>query len=146
LLQTEDGRVIDVDRVEKREGNFEVYNFNVEGFHTYFVSELGILVHNTCFEPKKLQHGFTREHAPDFGITGNWNKTNGEEFKKALQNHIDNAPQQISGTYRWKTPVTHHFDPDTNLWVAVDVDDKFVAGWKLNPVQVNDLLTKGNIW
>jgi hypothetical protein len=46
LLQTEDGRVIDVDGIEKREGKFEVYNFKVEGFHTYFVSDLGILVHN----------------------------------------------------------------------------------------------------
>jgi hypothetical protein len=46
LLQTEDGRIIDVDCVEKREGEFEVYNFKVDGFHTYFVSDLGILVHN----------------------------------------------------------------------------------------------------
>jgi len=46
LLQTEDGRIIDVDGVEKREGKFEVYNFKVEDFHTYFVSDLGILVHN----------------------------------------------------------------------------------------------------
>jgi hypothetical protein len=48
LLQTEDPRVIDVAQVEKREGKFEVYNFNVEGIPTYFVSELGVLVHNTC--------------------------------------------------------------------------------------------------
>jgi large repetitive protein len=47
LVQTEDGRVIDVDGVEQREGDFTVYNFKVEGFHTYFVSDLGILVHNT---------------------------------------------------------------------------------------------------
>ncbi|NEU84375.1 hypothetical protein G1O98_36695 [Nostoc sp. UIC10630] len=47
LLQTEDGRVIDVDRVEKRFGQFNVYNFKVEGIPTYFVSDLGILVHNT---------------------------------------------------------------------------------------------------
>ncbi|AVH68152.1 polymorphic toxin-type HINT domain-containing protein [Nostoc sp. 'Peltigera membranacea cyanobiont' N6] len=46
LLQTEDGRVIDVDRVEKREGEFKVYNFKVENWHTYFVSDLGVLVHN----------------------------------------------------------------------------------------------------
>ena len=25
-----------------------VYNFKVEGFHTYFVGESGVLVHNTC--------------------------------------------------------------------------------------------------
>ena len=47
LLQTADGRVVDVDKVEKREGKFEVYNFKVEGIPTYFVSELGVLVHNT---------------------------------------------------------------------------------------------------
>ncbi len=51
LLQTEDGRIVDVDKVEKREGLFEVYNFRVEGIPTYFVSELGILVHNTCIPP-----------------------------------------------------------------------------------------------
>jgi hypothetical protein len=49
LLQTADGRVVDVDRLEKREGKFEVYNFNVEGFHTYFVSEFGVLVHNADY-------------------------------------------------------------------------------------------------
>jgi len=48
LLQTEDGRIVDVDRVEKRFGKFEVYNFRVEGIPTYFISELGILVHNVC--------------------------------------------------------------------------------------------------
>ena len=46
LLQTADGRIVDVDGVEKREGRFEVYNFKVEGIPTYFVSELGVLVHN----------------------------------------------------------------------------------------------------
>lgn len=46
LLQQEDGRAVDVERVEKREGDFKVYNFRVEGIPTYFVSELGILVHN----------------------------------------------------------------------------------------------------
>jgi len=54
LLQTEDGRVIDVDGVERREGHFQVYNFNVEEFHTYFVSDLGILVHNADYAPTNL--------------------------------------------------------------------------------------------
>jgi hypothetical protein len=46
LFMTEDGRVIDIDGVETRSGDFTVYNFSVEGFHTYFVSDLSILVHN----------------------------------------------------------------------------------------------------
>ena len=51
LLQTGDGRVVDVDKIEKREGKFPVYNFKVEGIPTYFVSELGVLVHNANYTP-----------------------------------------------------------------------------------------------
>ena len=47
MWQTEDGRIVDVDRVEKLEKPFEADNFKVEGIPTYFVSELGGLVHNT---------------------------------------------------------------------------------------------------
>ena len=63
LLQTGDGRVVDVDKIEKREGKFPVYNFRVEGIPTYFVSELGILVHNAC-QPV-LEDVTTGPHGPD---------------------------------------------------------------------------------
>jgi large repetitive protein len=63
LVLTEDGRVIDVDRVEKREGDFTVYNFKVESFHTYFVSDLGILVHNAPCNP--TAKGFNWDHIMD---------------------------------------------------------------------------------
>jgi hypothetical protein len=48
LLQTKYESWLDVDRVEKYVGLTTVYNFEVAGFHTYFVSDLGLLVHNTC--------------------------------------------------------------------------------------------------
>jgi hypothetical protein len=48
LLQTKYESWLDVDRVEKHSDTATVYNFEVEGFHTYFVSDLGLLVHNTC--------------------------------------------------------------------------------------------------
>jgi hypothetical protein len=41
----------------------------------------------------------------------NWNSENGAAFDQALQDHIANAPQQIPGTYRGTTPVTHYYDP-----------------------------------
>ena len=50
LLQTEDGDFVAVDGIEVREGTFEVFNFEVEDFHTYFVSQDGVLVHNTNCE------------------------------------------------------------------------------------------------
>lgn len=47
-LLTKDGVVIHVDSVERREGKFQVYNFEVASAHTYYVSRLGLLVHNSC--------------------------------------------------------------------------------------------------
>jgi RHS repeat-associated protein len=46
-LVTKDGKVVRVDWVSRREGQFEVYNIEVEQLHTYYVSNLAVLVHNT---------------------------------------------------------------------------------------------------
>jgi hypothetical protein len=46
LLWTEDGDLVAVEGISKREGTFEVFNFEVDDFHTYFVSTDGVLVHN----------------------------------------------------------------------------------------------------
>jgi RHS repeat-associated protein len=70
LLQTEDGRVLDVDRVNKREGQFEVYNFKVEGFHTYFVSELGILVHNANCGSEEFWDRVTKNKSETYAKLG----------------------------------------------------------------------------
>jgi Pretoxin HINT domain len=48
LLQTDEETVLDIDKIERRQEKQTVYNFEVEDFHTYFVSDLGLLVHNTC--------------------------------------------------------------------------------------------------
>lgn len=36
--------------LEKLEEKVKVYNFEVEGFHTYYVGQTGVLVHNKCFD------------------------------------------------------------------------------------------------
>jgi RHS repeat-associated protein len=46
LLLTKDGDTTPVDQVAYVEGSFPVYNFEVEGFHTYFVSRRQVFVHN----------------------------------------------------------------------------------------------------
>jgi RHS repeat-associated protein len=143
-LLAKGGKAVRVTSIQRREGRFKVYNFEVANAHTYFVGKTGILVHNDCnINPKKLQHEY--KHAPDFGVTGNWNKANAKAFAEAIQNHVRTAPQQTTGTYRGSTPVTHYFDPATRLWVAVDAANNFVAGWKLSPAQVQHLLTSGNV-
>jgi hypothetical protein len=47
-LLTKDGVIVHVDYVERRQGVFQVYNFEVSNAHTYYVSALGVLVHNQC--------------------------------------------------------------------------------------------------
>ena len=91
----------------------------------------------------KLQHEF--KHAHHFGITGNWNKTNAALFEEAIRKHVQEAPIQITGTYRGRIPVTHYLDRGTNLWVAVSPSGDLVCCWELAEDQVNFLLTKGNV-
>jgi RHS repeat-associated protein len=47
-LLTKDGLVVHVDTIERREGKFKVYNFEVGVTHTYYVGAAGVLVHNAC--------------------------------------------------------------------------------------------------
>jgi hypothetical protein len=47
-LLTKGGLVVHVDSVERRRGAFKVYNFEVTSTHTYFVGQVGLLVHNDC--------------------------------------------------------------------------------------------------
>jgi RHS repeat-associated protein len=98
LVQTEDGRIIDVDRVEKREGDFTVYNFKVEGFHTYFVSDLGILVHNAnC---KIITLGI-EDHLDDFtkqmdgNSWKNWAKDDADNWKSYFLDKVSHPDNQV---------------------------------------------------
>ncbi|MDE6433431.1 MAG: hypothetical protein K2L07_04310 [Lachnospiraceae bacterium] len=50
IIRTSEGKNLPVDKVELEplEEPVLVYNFEVENFHTYYVSGLGVLVHNDC--------------------------------------------------------------------------------------------------
>ena len=52
-MQLLNGEYVIVEQVQHEllESPVTVYNFEVEGFHTYFVSETSVLVHNDC-KPK----------------------------------------------------------------------------------------------
>jgi hypothetical protein len=52
LLDNND-KILVVDATTRHEGNFTVYNFEVQQFHTYHVSRLGVLVHNDCLSIAK---------------------------------------------------------------------------------------------
>ena len=50
ILVTVNGEYVVVEKVQHEilENPIKVYNFEVEGFHTYYVGNSSILVHNTC--------------------------------------------------------------------------------------------------
>jgi hypothetical protein len=48
LLMTQKQEIIQVEQIAFKPEQVKVYNFGVGDFHTYFVSRLSILVHNTC--------------------------------------------------------------------------------------------------
>jgi Pretoxin HINT domain len=65
LVQNEEGKIINVDRVDTRIGDFTVYNFKVEGFHTYFVSEHHLLVHNAAKDCSDLALYYLKKNGYD---------------------------------------------------------------------------------
>jgi Pretoxin HINT domain len=107
LLQMEDGRIVDIDQIEERKGLFSVYNFHVEDFHTYYVSELGILVHNTSprrksnfpddqdLDPGDYDQNLDELQAPSPENTGNRGRfQTGEDTERQLQ-EIEAAKQKL---------------------------------------------------
>lgn len=50
MLVLSNGELVTVEWVQHEilESPIKVYNFEVEDFHTYFVGECGVLVHNWC--------------------------------------------------------------------------------------------------
>ena len=123
---------------------------------TEWVGHSSVLVHNCDDEVpagpfskvasatgKQLQKKF--KHAADFGVTGNYNRANAKKFYRAIQDHL-NAPgtNEIRGTYRGK-PVTFHTDQNTGLTVIQNPNGGFLSGWKLNPQQLQHVVTDGKL-
>lgn len=54
ILVLVNGEYVVVEKIQHKilETPVTVYNFQVEDYHTYYVSDAGVLVHNTCSVPK----------------------------------------------------------------------------------------------
>jgi hypothetical protein len=121
-----------------------VYNIEVHGKHVYQVGELGLLVHNACtVNPAQVQSKF--KHAADFGITGTANKSTLSAFTNAIKDHVSSlGTTLVTGTYRGN-PVQIFVDPLSKLAVVTDRAGNFISGWKLNPAQLMNVLTRGSL-
>jgi hypothetical protein len=99
-LQTNDERFVGVDRIQRKEEVQQVYNFEVEGFHTYFVSDLGILVHNTCTGKPNVTPGYETD-----SFRGTWEPSGEDSRNPTVMGHrAPNGGVSISDIYRRGNP------------------------------------------
>ncbi|WP_198027841.1 polymorphic toxin-type HINT domain-containing protein [Paenibacillus forsythiae] len=54
MLVSSDGTKLAIDKIEKAPRQTTVYNFMVDKYHSYFVSNLGIWVHNCTISWNKV--------------------------------------------------------------------------------------------
>ena len=116
-LQTKTESWLDIDKVELHGGLATVYNFKVEGFHTYFVSDLGLLVHNNNCEPSPTGHPVLAEVE---------NITPGNSIIEASKPSMQG---KLGEVHRYENP-GHH---DSNLGSLGRGDVKFNSGKSVLP-------------
>ena len=71
VLVLSNGELVTVEFVQHEilEQPIKVYNFEVEDFHTYFVGECGVLVHNDCTNIQGAGHGKSQKHKDTIDAT-----------------------------------------------------------------------------
>ncbi|WP_133739924.1 colicin D domain-containing protein [Actinorugispora endophytica] len=149
-LHTSTGARVRITATESRPAtDQQVHNLTVDGLHTYHVAvgQVDVLAHNNgcgvTYTDKQLQKKF--KHAQDFGISGDYSRAKADEFREALDNHIDSpGTVQIQGTYH-REPVTHFLDPNTGLNVITTRSGEFISGWKLSPGQLANVQQHGGL-
>ena len=64
ILVLSNGEYVIVELIQHEilEAPVKVYNFEVEDYHTYFVGESGVLVHNSCTDVQGKGHGPDKHH------------------------------------------------------------------------------------
>ena len=70
ILVLLNGEYVVVEKIQHEilETPITVYNFQVEGYHTYYVANIGVLVHNACSKPvspEKVSDSFIRHNNID---------------------------------------------------------------------------------
>ena len=97
---------------------------------------------DSTIDNKQIQKKY--KHAPDFGISGNYNQENAQLFKDKIIEHMkEPSTQIIEGTFK-KIEVTHYFNLETGLNVFFNRDNnKFISGWLLKDDQLDNMVNRG---
>ncbi|MBQ5912834.1 MAG: hypothetical protein IIW93_07040, partial [Bacteroidaceae bacterium] len=115
ILVLVNGEYVVVEKVQHEilETPIEVYNFQVEGYHTYYVGKIGILVHNSCsknvnltmprVDAVKTGKEFLGDNYSKLG-NGHYISEDGYRTMRFDLSHHDGTPAHIN-LERWKYKV-----------------------------------------
>ena len=97
ILVLLNGEYVVVEKVQHEilEAPVTVYNFHVEDYHTYYVTNAGVLVHNTC-SPKNT--------------TTKWDINKYSKGRLKVRFQTKNLTAQFDGKYYWLDDLTGHGD------------------------------------
>jgi hypothetical protein len=114
------GDLMPVEAVALAEGEFKVYNFEVVEYHTYFVSGLGVSVHNACVYAIMQQMADGSLQVMKYGVSRANFKSNGYLERAARQ---VNALNKSGAMYRYEPVV------NGNSWRAVLDIERNLVEW-----------------
>ena len=92
ILILQNGQYVIVEKVQHEilEVPITVYNFEVEDFHTYYVGESSVLVHNECYQKHHMLTNKSKKYTPKFKqITDKYGLDLNESWNiKKVSNHM----------------------------------------------------------
>ena len=93
ILVLVNGEHVVVEKVqyERLETPAPVYNFQVDEYHTYYVSDTGILVHNKC--PRKSDIKQIRDVAKEAGIS--------DDYRRAFGDYVEDSKYGLPRNYTY---------------------------------------------
>ncbi|WP_242825982.1 polymorphic toxin-type HINT domain-containing protein, partial [Clostridium tunisiense] len=96
----------------------KVYNFEVEDWHTYFVSEIGVLVHNKCTaDPKVVGDPVSRVYDPSKPMSPSNYPNPDPDFTAPPVRYEPKTIEEVERMRKGKDPTTKATDGDRNIEV-----------------------------
>ena len=101
ILVLVNGEYVVVEKIQHEllEAPINVYNFNVDGYHTYFVTSSGVLVHNRC--ETETHHIVEQNQSKKSGFSSTQIQQDSNKIDIPYEMH-----RKISGYYSSKQPFT----------------------------------------
>ncbi|WP_198299671.1 polymorphic toxin-type HINT domain-containing protein [Tumebacillus avium] len=105
-LETASGMLLEIRKIEVAKKQTKVYNFSVQDFHSYFVSDLKVWVHNEkCDAVKSLIHGNSKASTKEQHGYEIFEKETGDVVKTGISgqklNKNGSSPRANSQVNKW---------------------------------------------